>query len=383
MHGLRPGLSHPRRNTGAAARGGDVAQRPGNDWQMTLLQTLRGIGRWLLLLPVRLLPEGRGGVINGPIRSVLVVRTDDRVGNLLLTTPLLAALRAALPDARIALLCAARRAPAVEGTGLYDDLWRFEKRDFFRQPLRFAAFCLALRRTRYQVAIEAGHSHAFSFTSAALTLWSGAPIRIGHDRDLAARFVTHVVAKDDEVVYDAASKLELLRPLGIQAGLAPLQTALGRTRVDEFRRLMGRALVVYPGARKLDHRWGVRPFVEATRGLVARRGLRAWIAWGPGEEELAREVARAAEAELLPATDLEGLAAAFRAAALVLTNDTGPMHLAVAVGAPTLAVFLTADADRWASPQANARAIKAGGISEARAIAGVIETADELLGRQA
>jgi heptosyltransferase-3 len=348
---------------------------------MRLLQALRRIGRWILLLPVRLLPEGKGGAIGGPIRSVLVVRTDDRVGNLLLTTPLLAALRAGLPEARIALLCAERRAAAVDGTGLYDDLWRFEKRDFFRHPLRFAAFCLALRRARYQVAIEAGHSHAFSFTSAALTRWSGATVRIGHGRGLASRFLTHAVAKDHAVIYDAASKLELLRPLGIQAALVPLQTALGRTRVEEFRGLMGRALLVYPGARKLDHRWGPRPFAEATRGLMAQHGLRAWIAWGPGEEDLAGQIAREAGAQMLPSTDLEGLAAAFRAAALVLTNDTGPMHLAVAVGAPTVAVFLTDDADRWASPQPNARAVKARGVPEGRVIADVLEAAAELLGR--
>ena len=350
---------------------------------MRLLWALRGIGRWLLLLPIRLLPEGQGGAIGEPIRSVLVVRIDDRLGNLLLTTPLLAALRAELPEARTGLLCAARRSAAVEGTGLYDDLWRFEKRDFFRHPLRFAAFCLALRRKRYQVAIEAGHSHAFSFTSDALTLWSGAGIRIGHARELAGRFLTHAVAKDGAVVYDAASKLELLWPLGIRPALRPLQTALGQRRVDEFRRLMGRALVVYPGARKLDHRWGAGAFAEAVRRLRAQTNLGAWIAWGPGEEDLARRIAREGGAQVLPPTDLEGLAAAFRAAALVLTNDTGPMHLAVAVGAPTVAVFLSDDADRWASPQPNARAIRARGAPEAQAIAAVTEAALELLGRQA
>jgi heptosyltransferase-3 len=350
---------------------------------MKLLQALRGIGRWLLLLPFRLLPEGKGGAIGEPIRSVLVVRTDDRVGNLLLTTPLLAAMRAELPNARIGLLCAARRSAAVEGTGLYDDLWRFEKRDFFRHPLRFAAFCLALRRARYQVAVEAGHSHAFSFTSAALTLWSGAAIRIGHGRELASRFLTHAVAKDAAVIYDAASKLELLWPLGLRPALGPLQTALGRRRAAELQRLMGRALVVYPGARKLDHRWGAGSFAEVVRRLTAQSNLGAWIAWGPGEEDLARGIARETGAQVLPPTDLEGLAAAFRAAVLVLTNDTGPMHLAVAVGAPTVAIFLSADADRWASPQPNARAVKVGGVPEAEAVAAVTEAALELLGRQA
>ncbi len=350
---------------------------------MSPIEAMRKLGRWLLLALVRLMPEAKGGAIEGPIRSVLVIRTDDRVGNLLLTTPLLAALRAGLPNARLGLLCAARRSPAVEGTGLYDELWRFEKRDFFRHPVRFSAFCMSLRRARYQVVIEAGHFHVFSFTSAALTRWSGASVRIGHRRDPAGRFLTHPVTKDGAVVYDAAAKLELLRPLGIEASLAPLQTSLGLGRADEFRRLIGPALVVVPGGRKLDHRWPAEAFAEASRRLAARTGLGVWIAWGPGEEALAREVAREAGAQVLPATDLEGLAAAFRAATLVLTNDTGPMHLAVAVGAPTLAVFLTDDADRWASPQPNARAVRVAGATQGDAVARVVDAAAELLGRQA
>jgi heptosyltransferase-3 len=350
---------------------------------MKLVEALRAIGRWMLLSAIRLLPEGKGEPIAAPIRSVLVIRTDDRVGNLLLTTPLLAALRSGLPSARIGLLCAARRSPVVEGTGLYDDLWRFEKRDFFRHPLRFAAFCIGLRRARYQVAIEAGHSHAFSFTSAALARWSGASARIGHRRGEAARLLTHAIEKDPAVVYDAAAKLDLLRPLGLKAALPPLQSALGRARADEFRGRMGRALVLYPGGRKLDHRWGAERFAEVARRLAAPNGLSTWIAWGPGEEALASEVAEGAGGTLLPPTDLEGLAASFRAASLVITNDTGPMHLAVAVGAPTVAVFLTEDADRWAAPQPNALAMRAHGISAEEAITRVTELGQRLLGSRA
>jgi len=358
-----------------AARGARAAPAA----HVKALAVLRRLGRALLLAVVRLFPAGRGGPVPGPVRSVLVVRTDDRVGNLLLTTPLLASLRAGLPGARIGLLCAARRSPAVEGTGLYDELWRFEKRDFFRRPWRFVAFCLALRRVGYQVAIEAGHSHAFSFTGAALALWSGAAVRIGHRRGEASRFLTHAVEAQDAPIYDAAAKLALLEPLGIRATLTPLRTELGRARLEELRGLMQQALVIYPGARKLDHRWEPRGFAEAARRLADRTGLRPWIAWGPGELELAREVAAAASADLLPPTDLEGLAAAFRAASVVLTNDTGPMHLSVAAGAPTVAVFLTEDAARWASPEPHARAVQVRGMDRETAVARVVEAAAELL----
>jgi len=169
------------------------------------------------------------------IRRVLVIRTDERVGNLLLTTPLLGALRERLPTVRLGLLCAARLAPAVEGTGLYDDLWPFEKRDLFRRPWAFVAFCLRLRAAGYDMALEAGHWHAFSFTAGMFALWSGARVRVGHRRGEAERLLTHAVEKDPAVAYDAAAKLELLRPLGLAIpACPPLRTELGRAEAARF-----------------------------------------------------------------------------------------------------------------------------------------------------
>ncbi|MHB8418164.1 MAG: glycosyltransferase family 9 protein [Myxococcales bacterium] len=353
----------------------------------SLLERARTLGRALLLGLLRLLlpraASGAAPVDAARIDSVLVIRTDDRVGNLLLTTPLLAALREALPRARVGLLCAARRAPAIRGTGLYDDLWAFEKRDFFVRPWRFVSFCLRLRRARYDLAIEAGHWHAFSFTAGALALWSGALVRIGHRRGEAERLLTHVVEKDPGVSYDAAAKLELLRPLGIApARCPPLATRLGDASRARFEALYrGRPVVlVNPGGRKADHRWGADRFAAAAVALAERFDLGAWVAWGPGEEALARAVlGQAPGAELLPPTDLEGLAGAMRAAALVLTNDTGPMHLAAAVGAATVAVFLGADGARWGSPVEAFRAVAVMGLGEAEALARVIGAAAELL----
>src|SRR5581483_6786240 len=199
----------------------------------------------------------------------------------------------------------------------------------------------------------------------------------------AARLLSHPVDKDPGVTYDAEAKLELLRPLGIAARPRPMHTALGRGRREEFAQMLGAAMVVNPGARKIDHRWDPAGFAQAAREISAGSGLTPWVSWGPGEEALAREVAERAGARLLPATDLEGLAAAFRCAALVIANDTGPMHLAVAVGAPTVAIFLSADARRWLSPEPNLRAVQAGGMPLARAVEQVVAAATELLAARA
>jgi len=172
----------------------------------------------------------------------------------------------------LGLLCADRRAPAVEGTGLYDELWRFEKRDLFRRPWRFVSFFVRLRGARYQVVIEAGHFHAFSWTASAIALFSGAPVRIGHRRGASERVLTHAVDRSAGNEYDAQAKLELLAPLGIIATeVPPLQTELGRRREAEFSELMGdRALLINVGGRKADHRFPPELFAQAAAALGAR-----------------------------------------------------------------------------------------------------------------
>jgi ADP-heptose:LPS heptosyltransferase len=328
-----------------------------------------------LLGTLRLLPRkgGSAALLPDEVRSILVIRTDDRLGNLLLTTPLLGAIRRHFPAARLGVLCASRRAPVIEGTGLYDELWRFEKRDLFRRPWRFFSLLSSLRRARYQVAIDAGHFHAFSFTASALTLLCGAPVRIGHRRGDADRVFTHLVDRPNEGRYDAAVKLDLLAPLGVvDPECLPLRTALGATRAAEFAGLMGdRALLVNAGGRKDDHRVSGDLLAEAAATLSDRLGLTPFVVFGPGERELAeRTIGRGAK--LLPDTDLEGLAAAMRAARIVLTSDSGPLHLAVAVGAPTVAIFRKADTARWARPSAALVAVEVGGLEPPVAVARVI-----------
>jgi ADP-heptose:LPS heptosyltransferase len=279
------------------------------------------------------------------IRSLLVVRTDDRVGNALLTIPLARALQRALPQARVDLLLAARRALVAEGLpGL--TVLRFDKRDAFANPLRFAKFLRRLRG-RYEVVIDAAHWHAFSLTSALISRWAASRWLVGSARGPSFLY-SAAVAPPAEGTPEAQAKLSLAAGLGLQLQAPAPETALGRGPSP----VAGRFAALNPGARKADHRWPAARFGALARGLRERHGLRSVVFWGPGEEELARQavLASAGAAELAPPTDLEQLAAAFRASALVVTNDTGPMHLAGACGARVLAVFLDGAQLRWAHP---------------------------------
>jgi ADP-heptose:LPS heptosyltransferase len=259
-----------------------------------------------------------------------------------------------MPAAEVHFLIAAGKESLVEG--LAHTVLPFEKKDLFRRPWKFVAFLLRLRRARFDVAVEAGHWHEFSFTSLWLTHWTCAPIRIGHARGLADRFLTHPVTRNPAVSRDVRIKLELLAPLGLPDDGERLDTTVDASpevgvRASQLLSRFGPASVVafYPGARKVTHRWPARGFGSLARQLALRFGYVPLVLWGPGEEETAREVVNASRgsARLAPATDLALLAAIFRRSRLVVTNDTGPMHLAVATGARVIALWLVPDGDRW------------------------------------
>ncbi len=285
-----------------------------------------------------------------------MVRPDDRVGNALLTLPLVRALQAALPGAQVDLLLPAGRGAALSGLpGI--TLIPFEKQAFFRAPRRFLSALLALRRAGYDAAIDASHWHSYSLTAALLTRVATRRWAVGgsHFQD-ALHSVT--VGAPPPWLNEVEGKLLLLAGLGLAPPdrAPPLETALGLA--PRARQFVEGALEAHPlarfaalniGARKPDHRWAPGKFAALARGLRERHGLVSLVLWGPGEEELARAVVEGAggAAVLAPPSDLEQLAGAFRSAALVATNDTGPLHLAVACGAKVVALQLAADGARW------------------------------------
>ncbi|HSY51327.1 MAG TPA: glycosyltransferase family 9 protein [Thermoanaerobaculia bacterium] len=90
-------------------------------------------------------------------------------------------------------------------------------------------------------------------------------------------------------------------------------------------------IVLLPGAGRVEKHWPVERFAELARGI----GSDALVAWGPGEEPLARAVG----AEVAPATNFRELASLLRRARLVIGGDTGPLHLAAALGTPVIGLY--------------------------------------------
>ncbi|HET9155763.1 MAG TPA: glycosyltransferase family 9 protein, partial [Myxococcaceae bacterium] len=168
---------------------------------------------------------------------------------------------------------------------------------------------------------------------------------------------------------ELAQRLNLLSPLLAPPQLLPtfrtprvpatLQPFLERVRARPH-------AVLVPGGRLGWRRIPPELFAVAARALAAA-GRAVVVAWGPGEEELGRAVVSASPAaRLAPPTDLDGLAALLAAAGCTVCNNSGPMHLSVAVGAPTLAFFLKMDPERWGYLEAPNAVVDLSGVIEDR-----------------
>ncbi|MEW5848683.1 MAG: glycosyltransferase family 9 protein [Myxococcota bacterium] len=287
-----------------------------------------------------------------PLR-VGYLRIDRRVGEVLLQTPIFHAHKRARPDDTVSAIVHPRMARVLRGQPHIDEVVPFSWRGFpavgeSRDQLA------VLRALKLDVAVDCGDPSLFSVGHALATRATGAPVRIGFARGPAADHYTHPVTVP-EPLHEATARARLLGPLGIDAGPTmhwvphPREPVIldGEDVLQRMRAEPGRHAVVTPGGRLAWRRAGPAQFGPLCQGLL-ERGRTPWIAPGPGEDELCADVARAAPgARVLPLTDLDQLGALMQAAGATVCNNSGPMHLSAACGAPTFALFAKMDPTRW------------------------------------
>jgi heptosyltransferase-3 len=232
------------------------------------------------------------------------------------------------------------------------------------------------------VAIDASAWAEFSFTHAALSFYSGAPVIIGTDRGSDPGFHTHLVCPGPADEYELKQRMRLLEPLGIRMPPPVLHTSLGAEQEKKWAGWLDKSglprprIGIWPGARKQHTRWPVAFFIRLAGRLEGGRV----VLWGPGEERLRDELtAGVADSTAAPPTGLADLAGLLRALDLLVCNDTGPMHLAVAAGTPTVCLFTTGKSSRWGHPYDHARNLDVPG-TDPREVDRALEACKELLG---
>lgn len=277
---------------------------------------------------------------------ILIVRTD-RIGDLVLSTPAIRAVRAAHPRAYLAALVQPSTRALVEGHPALDDTLVLDKHGDHRGWSGFWRLVRMLRARRFDQALI-----LHTTNRVVLATWlAGIPVRVGYARRLSW-LLTHRRPYEKKLGerHELDYTLDLVRLAGIPAEDRTLEIAwapAGQAPVDAWLAQSGvtpadRLIVLHPGASCPSKRWPAERFAAVADHLVADRHVRVAVIAGPGDEALIDRVRAFARTSLLiPPTPftLAELPWLLRRAQCLVSNDSGPVHLAGAAGTPVVAIF--------------------------------------------
>lgn len=275
---------------------------------------------------------------------ILIVRLSA-IGDAIQTMPVACALRERFPDAFLAWAVESRAAALLRGHECLDELIELP-RGWLKSPGGVWRLRRRLRELRFDVTIDVQ-----SLTKSAVLAWlAGARRRIGFGtpggRELSRWFNTEKVNPQSAHVVDRY--LELLRPLGIESPAVRFQVpeqetdrAAAEAMVCQLGVEDGFA-IVNPGAGWPSKLWPTDRYAAVARYLGDVRHLPVVVVWaGEAERQLAERIVEAAgpSARIARPTTLPELASLARRAKLFLGADTGPLHLAAAVGTPCVGLY--------------------------------------------
>jgi heptosyltransferase-2 len=298
----------------------------------------------------------------------ILVRATNWIGDAVMSLPALRELRAQFRDAHIAVLAKPWVAALYEGERSLDRIVTLPGAAGLRDWRVKWKTAAALRDERFDVAVLLPNS----FESAAIAYLSGARRRVGYARDGRSALLTDAVplpAAGEIPRHERFYYLEMLR----RAGLIDRVPDVSEIRLDgaERARARGEALFqargvnlpvvgVSPGAAYGSaKRWLPERFAEATAELAARTGGSVAVFGSAGERSRCGEVASACRgANLAGSTTLREFIDMTAACSLFLTNDSGAMHIAAALGVPSVTVFGPTDETATGPSGAHARLLR-------------------------
>jgi len=324
------------------------------------LKTLERSGKRVVLALLGSLlkshPLDRKDLLNRRLKRILVLRQDERLGNLILITPFLEALRHLFPRAHLVALVSSRFASVLHGNPDVDEIIPFDKRMFIRHPFRFTVFLRYLRRRAFDLAIDCGPVDGLSLNNSVMTYLSAAPVRLGYLRGQSQLFLNLLVPRAREARSEIDYHLDLLRfSFGgshngrVKVCLSAQERERVALRQRDWGLTEGDLLVgIHVGGRG-QKRWPAERFVQLAQQLIHDHGAKVVLFWGQGEHGLIRQLENRPHRNLViaPPLEIRDLAGHLQRCTVFISGDTGPMHLALAVGTPTIAIFRVANLQRY------------------------------------
>jgi heptosyltransferase III len=285
------------------------------------------------------------------MRNLLLIKLRY-IGDVLLATPTVRAIKAARPHVRVTMMVNRGTEDVLSGNPDIDEIVILDKGSLVTQFHLIAE----LRRRRFDTVIDLTDGDR----AAVLSWVSGAPVRIGFNDEhrWRGRFYTQVVQSAPGVQHRIDRDLEALKPMSIQADsrdpqlwLTPEEANSADQLLDQLGLQRSQSIVmVQPGARYWFKAWPPERFAELADLLTFQYGCQVLIGGSRQEGDLAQQIQQMAKSRpisMAGRTTMRQFAAIAKKSALFVGNDSGAMHIASAVSTPVVALFGPSSPVEW------------------------------------
>ncbi len=288
-------------------------------------------------------------------QKVLIIQLR-RIGDVLLSTPVVRALKSAFPEVHLTFLSEIEAESILTNNPHINGLILWDSKKY-HQSNYLIAILRELRKREFDTVIDLQGSAR----TALAAFLSGTRQRIGFDYRGRKLFYNFVVARDNTPKYGSLFKLDILRPLGIESADYRTEMFISPSAESWQQNFFQRhglknsdlRIVISPVSRRPYKRWPIERFAQLSSWLIKEFKAKIIILWGPGEKESADRVAYLTQgATIVPGQtkSLQEVASLLRVCDLLIGNDNGIMHIATSVGRPTFTIFGPSDPVSWTFP---------------------------------
>ncbi|MFA6078296.1 MAG: lipopolysaccharide heptosyltransferase II [Candidatus Omnitrophota bacterium] len=291
-------------------------------------------------------------------KNILMVRLD-RIGDVLLSTPAIKAVRDAYPESRISFMTRPYDEDVVRGNPYLNDVIIYDKNGKEKGLFGNLKFIAEIFKRRYDLAIILHPT----FRTHLIVYLSLIPERLGYDKKgafLLTRKVPHT--KQFGLKHEIDYTLDLLTYIGIEPKERKLYMPVNNESDLKIKDIFSangigpgdKVLTINPGASCPSKRWKPENFAIVADELSDKYGMKVCLISGKEDEQFAAQVAAGMKRKavnLAGMTTVADIASVLRNSRLFISNDSGPVHIACAVGTPVVAIFGRSDRglspDRW------------------------------------
>ncbi len=279
------------------------------------------------------------------MQKILVINVNW-LGDVIFSSPIFKALRENYPKAEITCLAPIRVKEILESIPFIDEIITFDERGTHRTLLSKFNMIRTLSKKKYDIAFILHKS----FTRALLAYLSGIPVRVGYATKNRRRLLTHPIPEPAEPVHRSDYYINMFESFGVKFRDKKTFLSVSVEAKDKIDDLLSKngirredyLLVVNPGGNWALKRWPADNFNKLLKKVSFYEGIKIVISGAPKDKLLAENISKGMNKKALIIAgemSIKELIALMKRADLVLSADSGPLHLANALGTKTIAIF--------------------------------------------